>query len=317
MNRYLALVLLLTSFVASAQDSKPLHIVVPFPAGGSQDVIARYLGNHLTARLGVPVVVENKTGAGGLIAADSVAKAAPDGKTVLLATGGAITVAPHLNHKLPYDPKQDFATVAMVADTPMTIAVRTQSPIQNMADLVREAKTKPNGLSYGSTGNGTISHLTGALLGQALGIQLLHVPYRGAGPALIDLISGQIDVMVTGSASIDPMVDDGKAKVLATFTASRLSGLRNPPTMTEATGIKGLEVPVWVGVLAPAKTPPALVAKLAAEIVAICKLPETQQRFKALGALPFCAGSVEFAKVVAEDSLRWGRVISQGNIKVE
>lgn len=317
MKRWFVLALMLANLGLEAQDTKPLHIIVPFPAGGSQDVIARYLGNKLAPRLGVPVVVENKAGAGGLIAADFVAKSAPDGKMLLLATGGAITVAPHLNSKLPYDPRQDLVTVAMVADTPMTIAVRTQSPLQSMADVLREAKTKANKLTYGSTGNGTISHLTGALLSQALGVQLLHVPYRGAGPALTDLLGGQIDLMITGSASIDPMVDDGKARVLGTFTSQRLAGLRSPPTMTEATGIKGLEVPVWVGLLAPSKTPAATIAKLSAELIEICKLPETQERFIGIGALPYCAGSAEFAKVVSEDSQRWAKVIKQGNIKPE
>ena len=243
---------------ASAQagpDARPLHIVVPFAPGGAQDVIGRYLGTKLTARLGVPVIIDNKAGAGGVIAADAVAKAAPDGNTLLLATGGAITVAPHLNAKLPYDARRDFVAVAMVADTPMTLDVRAQSPYTSVADVLRDAKARPGQVSFGSTGNGTVSHLTGELFAQTAGVQLLHVPYRGAAPAITDLLGGQVALMVTSATSIEPMVQDNKARALASFTTARLPTLRGAPTMAEASGFKGLEVPVWVGLLAPAKTP--------------------------------------------------------------
>src|SRR6185369_3899325 len=305
---------------ASAQaspDARPMHIVVPFAPGGAQDVIGRYLGTKLTARLSVPVIIDNKAGAGGVIAADAVAKAAPDGNTLLLATGGAITVAPHLNAKLPYDARRDFVAIAMVADTPMTLDVRAQSPYTSVADVLRDAKARPGQVSFGSTGNGTVSHLTGELFAQTAGVQLLHVPYRGAAPAITDLLGGQVALMVTSATSIEPMVQDNKARALASFTTTRLPTLRGAPTMAEASGFKGLEVPVWVGLLAPAKTPPAQVEKLAAEITAICKLPETQERFKGLGAIPACAGSKELDKVIADDFERWGKVIRQGNIKAE
>lgn len=301
----------------AASSTKPLHIVVPFAAGGAQDVIGRYLGSHLSTRLGVPVVIENKAGAGGVIAADAVAKSAPDGNTLLLATGGAISIAPHLNAKLPYEPRRDFASVAMVADTPMTLAVRAQSAYASVTDVLRDAKARPGQVSYASTGNGTVSHLTGELLAQTAGVTLLHVPYRGAAPAITDLLGGQVALIVTSAASIDPMVEDRKARVLASFTTARVATLRGAPTMDEASGIKGLEVPVWVGLLAPAKTPAPLLEKLAAEIVAICKLPETQDRFKGLGAVPVCGGPKELDKVIADDWQRWGKVIQQGNIKVE
>ncbi|HWP10941.1 MAG TPA: tripartite tricarboxylate transporter substrate binding protein [Ramlibacter sp.] len=300
-----------------ASDARPLHIVVPFAAGGAQDVIGRYLANKLGARLRVPVVVDNKAGAGGVIAADFVAKAPPDGNTLLLATGGAISIAPHLNARLPYDAKKDFAPVAMVADTPMTLGVRAQSPYSSVADVLRDAKARPGQVSFASTGNGTISHLTGELFAQTAGVQLLHVPYRGAAPALTDLLGGQVALIVTSSASIDPMAEDKKARVLATFTTQRLSNLKATPTMAEASGLKGLEVPVWVGLLAPAKTPAALVDRLSAEIVAVCNLPETRERFSGLGALAACGGAKELGQVVADDFERWGKVIRQGNIKAE
>lgn len=298
-------------------DGRPVHIVVPFAPGGAQDVIGRYLGNKLTARLGVPVVVDNKAGAGGVIAADFVAKAPADGTTLLLATGGAISIAPHLNTRLLYDARKDLAPVAMVADTPMTLGVRAQSPYASVADVLRDAKARPGQVSFASTGNGTISHLTGELFAQTAGVQLLHVAYRGAAPALTDLLGGQVALIVTSSASIDPMAEDKKARVLASFTTGRLPNLKGTPTMAEASGMKGLEVPVWVGLMAPAKTPAAVIDKLSAEIVAVCKLPETQERFSGLGALTVCGGAKELGKVVADDYERWGKVIRQGNIKTE
>ncbi|MCM2251694.1 MAG: tripartite tricarboxylate transporter substrate binding protein [Ramlibacter sp.] len=298
-------------------DGRPVRIVVPFAPGGAQDVIGRYLANKLTARLGTPVVVDNKAGAGGVIAADFVAKAPADGTTLLLATGGAISIAPHLNARLPYDARKDLAPVAMVADTPMTLGVRAQSPYASVADVLRDAKARPGQVSFASTGNGTISHLTGELFAQTAGVQLLHVAYRGAAPALTDLLGGQVALIVTSSASIDPMAEDKKARVLASFTTQRLPNLKGAPTMAEASGMKGLEVPVWVGLMAPARTPAAVIDKLSAEIVAVCKLPETQERFSGLGALTVCGGAKELGKVVADDYERWGKVIRQGNIKTE
>ena len=301
----------------SAPDIKTLRIVVPFAPGGAQDVIGRYIATQLSTRTGMTVVVENKPGAGGVIAAEAVAKAAPDGATALMASGGAISIAPHLLSKLNYDPLHDFAPVAMVADTPMTLAVRTQSPYNNMADVLRDAKARPGQVSFASTGNGTVSHLTGELLAQSAGVKLLHIPYRGAAPAMTDLMGGQVAMIVTSAASIDPIVEAGKARVLATFTKSRLAAMHGAPTMSEATGINGLEVLVWSGLLMPAKTPPAIVEKLSNELVAICKLPETATRFKGLGATVTCGNSKEFEKVINEDYQRWGKVIKQGNIKAE
>ena len=294
-----------------------VRLVIPFAPGGAQDVIGRYLGDKLAQRTGQPVVIENKAGAGGVLAADGVAKAVPDGRTLLLATGGAISIAPHLNPRLPYDPKRDFAAVALVADTPMTIAVRADSPYKTLADVLQDAKAHPGKLAYASTGNATISHLTGELLAQTAGVQWLHVPYKGAAPALADLLGGQVPLIVTSAASIDPMVASGKARVLATFSKAHLPNLADRPTVSEAAGLKGLEVPVWVGVLAPAATPADRLRALQTELLAICRLPETQERFRGLGASVECGDRAALARVMDEDSARWGRVIRQGNIKTE
>ena len=305
------------SAAAVAQAQTPLRIVVPFAPGGAQDVIGRWFGTKLTARLGVPVIIDNRAGAGGVLAADAVAKAPPDGQTLLLATGGAISIAPHLNPKLPYDPKRDFIAVAMVADTPMTIAVRADSPYKSLADVLREAKAKPGALAYASTGHATVSHLTGALLAQTAGVNLLHVPYKGAAPAMSDLLGGQVPLIVTSAASVDAMVESGKVRVLATFSKAHLPNLMTTPTVSEASGLSGLDVPVWVGFLAPARTPVDRVEKLAAEIIAICQMPDTQERFRGLGAAPACAGRAALEKTITEDTERWGQVVRQGGIKLE
>lgn len=316
------LMVLLTSVAAlppaAAQtDGKPVRLVIPFTPGGAQDVIGRYLGDRLAKLRGSPVVVENKAGAGGELAADAVAKAAADGTVLLLATGGAINIAPLLNPKLPYDPKRDLAPVAMIADTPMTIAVRTESPYKTLADVLRDAKSKPGQIAFASTGNATLSHLTGELLGQAAGVKLLHVPYRGAAPAITDLMGGQVPLIVTSAASINPMVEGGKARVLGTFSKSRLLSLGNPPTVAEATGLPGMDIPIWVGVMAPAKTPIDRVEKLSNEFTGLCKLPETQTYFAGLGAIVACGGHAAFASMLAEDSARWAQVIQKGGIKLD
>ncbi|MBS0451122.1 MAG: tripartite tricarboxylate transporter substrate binding protein [Proteobacteria bacterium] len=309
----------LMSVGAMAQElPKVIKLVVPFAPGGAQDVIGRYLASQLSSRLGTSsVVVENKAGAGGVIAADAVAKAPADGATLLLATGGAISIAPHLLAKLPYQAQQDFAPIALVADTPMVLAVRTDSSYRTLQDLVKDARAQPGQVSYASTGNGTVSHLTGELFAQAAAVKLTHVPYRGASPAMVDLMGGQVAAIVTSAASIEPMVEGGKARVLATFTATPISTLPGVPTVQQAVGISGLAVPVWVGLMGPAKTSPAVLARLGTEILAICGLPETQKRLQAVGAQATCAGSADFARLVSEDSMRWASVVQRGNIKGE
>jgi tripartite-type tricarboxylate transporter receptor subunit TctC len=313
---FLGMVACLALSPLMAQTDRPLHIVVPFAPGGAQDVIARYLGTKLTGKLGTSVIIDNKAGAGGILAADAVAKAT-DGATVLMATGGAITVAPQFQSKLPYDPGRDLVPVALIADTPMTVAVRSDSPYKTLADVLRDARAKPGEVTYASTGNGTVSHLTGALLGQAAAVSLLHVPYRGASPALTDLMGGQVSIIVTSAASIDPMVQSGKARVLGTFSRAHLPTLGNPPTVGEASKLPGMEVPIWVGVMAPARMPAEQLKKLSAALLEVCQLPETKQHFAQLGAVSTCGGSADLEKVIAEDSQRWARVVKLGGIKID
>jgi tripartite-type tricarboxylate transporter receptor subunit TctC len=301
---------------AAFLDGKVIKIVVPFAAGGAQDVIARLIADKLSQRLGNTIIIENKSGAAGLLAADSVAKAESDGTTLLMATGGAITIAPNRPQKLSYDPIADFTSVALLADTPMVIAVATQSRYVTLADLIADAKKHPGGITYASTGTGTISNLTGELMAQATDVKLVHVSYRGASPAIPDLISGRVDAMVTSSASIEPMVTSGQARVLATFTASPLANFPGVPTVGAALDLKGLEVPVWVGILAPAKTPAPVIERLATEFAAICAAPDTHDRFAKIGALTTCGSPAALKTVIDEDFKRWKTVITKGNIKL-
>jgi tripartite-type tricarboxylate transporter receptor subunit TctC len=318
LGRVLVMMAVLAAPPAGAHsDSKILKILVPFAAGGAQDIMARHLGPKLAARTGLTVVIENRTGGGGLLAADAVARAGADTPVLLMATGGAISIAPHLHAKLPYDPRQDLQPLALVADTPMTVAVRTDSPLKTLADLAREARAKPGQLSYGSTGHGTVSHLAGALLAQTAGIEWLHVPYRGAAPAMTDLLGGQIHAVVMSAASVDPMADAGKVRVLGTFSRSHLASLGNPPTVAEALKLQGLEVPIWVGLLASARLPAEQARRLSEALVDICRQPDTRQTFAQLGATTTCARPTELGQVITEDSQRWGAVIRKGQIRAE
>lgn len=303
---------------AMAQDaSKPIRLIVPFSPGGSQDTIGRYLASSLAGRIAAPMIIENKSGAGGVIAADAVAKAPADGNTLLLATGGAISIAPHLMRKMSYKPQQDLTPVAMVADTRMVIAVRTQSNFRTLPDLLKAAKAEPGKLAYASMGTGTVSHLMGELLAQGADVKLIHVPYRGSASAMVDLISGNVDAILSSTASIEPMVQNGKVRVLGTFTKEPLQNLPGTPTVQQATGLAGLAIPVWVGVMAPAKTPKAVLARLSEEILKVCQLPETKKRLQEAGAEVNCEGSQGFGQLIAEDSQRWAAVVKQGNIKSE
>ncbi|MGE0805191.1 MAG: Bug family tripartite tricarboxylate transporter substrate binding protein [Burkholderiaceae bacterium] len=299
--------------IAHAQDAKLLRIIVPFQAGGQQDVIARHLAAELTPRLGATVIVENRPGASGMLAAEQLAKMPGDGSALMMTTGGAISIAPHLYPKLPYDPVKDFAPVAMIADIPMSVVVRSESPFKRLDDLVREAKARPGQITVANTGQGSISHLTTELFAQRAGIKLLPVPYKGVG-AIQDLVGGQVDVLMVSAVSVEALVESRKVRVLGTFTTSRLPKVGDAPTVAEALGLQGLEFPVWVGLLAPAATPAATLARLGGELVAACNAPSTQQKFKDIIS---CRPGPAFGRVIDEDRVRWGETIRNAGIKAD
>jgi len=314
MLRPIAIVAALVGATAAQADT--LRIVVPFSAGGAQDTIARWFAQHLTERTDWSVIVDNRPGAGGSLAADEVAKADPDGLTILQASGGAITIAPHLR-ELPYDPMTAFMPVALVTDTPMTLGVRADSPFQTVEDMLEFARANPGELAFASTGHTSVSHLTGELFALATGIELLHVPYQGAANALNDLLGGVVPLIVTSAASIDQMVEAGNARVLTVFSPVALPNLAGVPTLSEVLGRDDLNSPVWAGFLAPAGSPADVIARLSAEIVAICEMPETLERMTSLGASVTCGDAADLGATIAADYARWGEVITTAGIEVQ
>lgn len=302
--------------VAGIAQADSLRIVVPFSAGGAQDTLARWFAQKLDERTDFQVFVENKPGASGTIAANEVAHAPTDTDqhTVLAASGAAITIAPHMG-ALTYDPLTDFVPIASTFDTPMTLAVRADSPFQNLEDVIAAAKDDPGGLPFASTGFGSISHLTGELLAQAADIELLHIPYQGAAPGLADLLGGDVPLMVTSAASIEQHVSSGAARVLVVFSPVELSNLADVPTVEDTLGVEGLNSPVWGGYLAPAAMSPDVVAELGTAIEEVCNLPETAEMFKRLGATNMCGDAERLEGIITQDYERWGRVIEQGGLR--
>ena len=294
--------------------SKPIRFVVPFTPGGSQDVIARLFAHKLFDSVGQQVVVDNRGGAAGLIAAELVAKAPKDGYTIFLVTGGPISLAPALHANLPYDPVRDFAPVTQLVDTPMALIVTPSLPVKSVADLIALAKAKP--LNYASTGNGSISHLTMEALKHATGINATHVPYKGAAPAFIDMLSGQVSLMFTATASAAPYTSSGKLRALAVASRKRTATMPEAPTLIEA-GIKSFESTVWVGVSATGGTPQPVIKKLHDEFVRALQAPELRERLAALGADPVGSAPDEFAALIKEDIARWAKVVKASGVHLD
>ena len=295
---------------------RPITLVVPFAAGGSIDVLARLVAQDASAKLGQPVVVENRGGAAGLIGAATVAKAEPDGYTLLLASPAQVTIPPWINRSLTFDPPTDLAPVAHLADTPMALVVAGKSTVRTVDDFVAKARADRGGLNYASTGVGTISHLVMETLKLAAGIDIVHVPYRGAAPALNDLQAGQVQAMFTSTASAAGMVAAGKLRPLAVTTANRSPLFPDVPTMAEA-GWPAAEVAVWAGVMAPAGTPRTVVRKLERVFVEAMMGPEMRERLLKLGADPVGHGAKAFGELLERDLALWQRVALASGVKVE
>jgi tripartite-type tricarboxylate transporter receptor subunit TctC len=316
LNIFLLAPCLIATGIASAQSypTKPIRFVVPFTPGGSQDVIGRLFAQKVSDSMGHQVVVDNRGGAAGLIAAELVAKAPPDGYTIFLVTGGPISLAPALHAKLPYDPLKDFVHITQLVDTPMALIVTTSLPAKSVADLIALAKTKP--LNYASTGNGSISHLTMEALKLATGTNMTHVPYKGAAPAFIDMLSGQVSLMFTSTASAAPYTSSGKLRALAVASRKRTAMMPDAPTLIEA-GIKNFESTVWVGVSATGGTPQVIVKRLHDEFVRALKAPDLTERLAALGAEPVGSTPEQFAALIREDIARWARVVKASGVRLD
>ncbi|MGE8367268.1 Bug family tripartite tricarboxylate transporter substrate binding protein [Cupriavidus basilensis] len=292
----------------AAYPAKVIRLVVPFPPGGSTDTLARLLAEQLKEELGQSVVVENKAGAGGNIGGDAVAKAAPDGYTLLLAAAGATVINPSLYARMSYDPVRDLAPVTMLAREHNLMVVNPSIPARNLKEFIAYARTRPGTLSFGSPGNGSPAQLAGELLNQSAGIKLQHVPYKGSGPAVADLIAGHITMMIDNMPALLPYVQSGRLRALAVASDKRASALPDVPTMEEA-GLKGYVVTAWKGLMAPAGTPRPIIARLHDATAKILARPQMRKRLVDLGAEPVGNTPEQFAAQIRSDTAWWAALV--------
>ena len=315
-----ALVVLVLSGAASAQapgwPAKPIRIVVPFPAGGGVDFLARAMQTRLAEQLGQPVTVDNRAGAGGILGADSVAKSAPDGYTLLMGNSATHAINPAIHASLPYDPVKDFAAVTWAVNVNFLLAAHPGVPVKSLREMLELARLRPGTLSYGSAGNGTATHLAFEMLKSLAAIDVVHVPYKGAGQAVIDLAGGQLNFMIGDLPTLLPLVRSGKLRALAATSARRSVRLPELPTVAES-GLAGYEVVSWQGLFAPAGTPVAVVSRLNAEAVRVLAAADVQARLVEAGNDIVAAGPQEYAAHVRSELAKWTAVAKAAGAKVD
>lgn len=313
----LLVALLATTGIVHAQEwpNRPISLIVSYPPGGTADLMARTVATPLGKILGTSVVVENKPGASGQIAAAYVAKANADGYTLML-DASSYSVNPSLFPKLPYDPNRDFKTLAVLAQYPNVLLVNPSFPAKSVKELVAMAKAKPNSIAYASSGNGSAQHLAGALFEVQAGVEMQHIPYKGGGPALNDVVGGQVPVFFGSVASTKQYVDSGKLNALAVTGKKRASSMPNVPTMAEA-GVPGYEVYEWNGIFAPAATPSSIVIKLSDAIAKVMQSPEVRDRVISLGGEPFQGNAEAADKFVKAQIVEWSKLVKSGKISVD
>jgi tripartite-type tricarboxylate transporter receptor subunit TctC len=299
----------------SAYPNKPVRLISPFAPGGGTDLVARTIGQKLSESFGQPVIVDNRPGAGGTTGADIVAKAPADGYTLLLGGPAPLTVAPHLYGKLPYEPLKDLAPVTLMAVAPSIVAVHPSVPAHSVKELLALAKAKPGQLTFSSSGNGGSGHLAGELLKMMAGVDMLHVPSKGTGPATIALLSGEINISIANPMSLLPHIKAGRIRALAVTSEKRSPALPDLPTVAET--VPGYTARVWYSILVPARTPAAIVARLNGEIIRILRTAEMKEQFGREGGEVIGSTPEELRAFLLADSARWARVIQQAKIKVE
>jgi len=315
MKRLVAfLAALAVSGAAAAQTypTKPVRLIVAFAPATTSDIIGRMLAEKLSQQMGQPFVVENRTGAGGTIAADQVAKSAPDGYTLLMSTA-ALPVSAHVYPDLKYDTAKDFASVTVMTHSPLLLAANLNFPPKNVPELIQYAKSNPGKVSFGSAGVGTSHHLTGEKLKLDTGIDMVHVPYKGSGPAHIDLMGGQIQLMFDNIVALIPHVKSGKVRALAVSSAKRHPLLPDVPTIQEA-GIKDFETVAWFGVVAPAGTPRPVLARLNAEVLKAMQLPDVEKRLLDSGSTIIGNTPEEADKFLRDEVAKWGTVVKAAHV---
>jgi tripartite-type tricarboxylate transporter receptor subunit TctC len=299
-----------------AQDypTRPIKMVIAFPAGGPTDFVGRLLADKLKDQLGQSVLIENKGGAGGTLGADYVAKSDPDGHTLFLSTVGAVAITPHLRADMPYDPVKDFAPVTLVVRNTTVMVVRSDNPVNSAKELAALAREKPDTIPFASTGAGTTPHLALELFQSAAGVKFLHIPYRGAAPALTDLLGGQVQAVALDVPVILSQIQGGKLKPLAAVSDRRNPMLPNVPTLAEL-GYPDTQSDNWYALLAPARTPPAIIAKLNAAVAKALADPEVNTKLVQSGAIPSPTTPEEMGALLKSELERWGRIVREKGIK--
>ena len=300
---------------AQTYPSKPIRIVIPYPPGGGTDIVMRPVGARLSERLGQPVVIDNRGGATGTIGSESVARAAPDGYTLLAHTNAGITILPHLNKRLPYDPLKDFAPVTMAASSPYIFVVHPKVAATSVAQIIAMAKARPGALNYATSGNGASTHLATLLFCQMADIKMVHIPYKGSGPATTELLAGQVQMRFSSIPPVLPHVRNGRLRALAVTSAKRFSLLPDLPTVAET--LPGFDVESWYGVFAPTGTPPAIIKKLNAEIAAALSSPEIKALLATDGSEVVASSPEYFGKVIRAEFARWAPVVKESGAKID
>ena len=302
---------------AADYPDKPIRLVVPFPAGGATDLMARTLGQKLAERLGKSVVIDNRAGAGGSIGAEAVATAAPDGYTLLFATMGSLTINPNLYKSLRYDPVKSFVPITLTHSTSNLLVVHPDVPARSVAELIAQARSKPGELTFASAGNGTTSHLSGELFKSLAKVDLTHVPYKGTAPAMTDFLGGRISMMFDTTSNFVDYVKTGKLRALGLTGNKRSAALPDVPTIAQTPGMGGYEMTLWLGVLAPAGTPQDIVTRLHREIGAAMSGPEMAKQMADAGIEVRLSSPQEFAGLIKSDLAKWAGVVKSAGIRLD
>ena len=299
-----------------AYPTKPVRLIVPFAPGGAPDLVARGLAPKLNESLGQPVIVENRAGAGGIIGMEAVARAAPDGHTLVVGSAGPLAIVPNLHRKLSYDVMRDFAPISMVTAMPFLLVVHPSLPVKSVKDLMALAKARPGELNYGSPGNGSTTHLATELLKSATGMKMTHIPYKGVAEAATALVSGQVQVLSGDLNAMLPQVKAGRMRGIAVTSARRSQLLPDTPTVAES-GVPGFDASGWMGVLAPAATPAPVIERLNATIAKALAAPDTRNRLGALGGEVRASSPAEFAAFIRTEAAKWSKLIKSAGIEAE
>ena len=318
MKSLLAALSLAIAGIASAQPypAKPIRMILAFPPGGPTDINARSFAQKLSEQMGQQVVVDNRAGAGGNIGAAEAAKAAPDGYTVFYNTS-AIAIAPSLYSRVPFDPLKDFAPVALTATVPLVLAVHPSLPVKSVQEFIAYAKANPNKLNYASSGSGTITHLAGALFVSQMGLQMQHIPYKGSAPALLDVVAGQVQMMIDTINTVAPYAKDNRLRALAIAISRRSALLPDVPTLEQAASLPGFEMSAWQGMVVPAGTPPDIVARLNGEVNRALQSADLRARLATGGSEPLGGTSEHYAAYLRSELGRWAKVVRDSGAKLD